>query len=129
MAIHYVSNGRWVNVTKLTNQGVVHHAVSRDALLQLYKGSDTGLGLVINTLDVVAEPTAPVSNPAAWHKVKSEEEACKLWNSFDEMLPRPSGTFLESEVILLPGRGDSIVQDTSKTTYLNCPSTQPAAEW
>lgn len=80
-AVHYVSNGRWVNVTKLTNQGVVHHDVSRDALLELYKGSDTGLGLVINTLDVVAEPAAAKSNPAAWHKVKSEEEACKLWLS------------------------------------------------
>lgn len=80
-SIHYVSNGRWVNVTKLTNQGVVHHDVSRDALLQLYKGSDTGLGLVINTLDVIAEPTEAKSNPAAWHKVKSEEEACKLWLS------------------------------------------------
>ncbi|MCA2962071.1 MAG: hypothetical protein IOD12_17605 [Silvanigrellales bacterium] len=106
-AMHYVPNGRWHNMTKNTPFGVVHHSLTRDELLDLYKGDSGKLNLAVNSLDYVS------TNDIKDFSFKLDSttlpaEVCKAWNDH-RLIGHPAGTFLETEFVLFPGGGDAIM--------------------
>ena len=119
-AMHYVLNGRWHNMTKMTPFGIIPHSLTREELLSLYKGDSGEMGLAVNSLDFV-NTHGIAQTPVKLDATTSPSDVCKAWKNHLTMTPTSASTFMESEVLLFPGRSDVLMRDATRLIHVDCP--------